>query len=67
MELLTDFVRAHQVRALLEQTAIVRLVDAMDTMIAQAAAGGDALSEHCAISWQRRRDALLSEYAQLSA
>lgn len=63
----TTFVRALDVRALLEATAIVRLVDALDGMIAaaEAAAKTDAIAEHCAISWRRRRDALMNEHAAL--
>jgi hypothetical protein len=63
----TTFVRALDVRALLEATAIVRLVETLDTIIADAdlRAGTDAIAEHCATSWRRRRDALLSEHAAL--
>ncbi len=63
----TTFVRTMELRALLEATAIVRLVDALDALIddADRRAGKDALAEHCAVSWRRRRDALLSEHAAL--
>lgn len=63
----TTFVRAMDVRALLEGTAIVRLIDALDEMIAaaDAKAAGDAIAEHCAASWRRRRDALVHEHAAL--
>ena len=63
----TTFVRTMELRALLEATAIVRLVDAIDAMIADAdaRASHDAIAEHCAASWRRRRDALLSEHAAL--
>lgn len=66
MEVAT-FVRAHDCRALLEATAIVRLVDTLDALIAQAekTAADDAIAEHCAVSWRRRRDALLAEYDTL--
>ncbi len=65
----TTFVRTLEVRALLEATAIVRLVDALDALIedAERRAPADALAEHCAISWRRRRDALLSEHAALTS
>jgi hypothetical protein len=67
METMTAFVRGHEVRALLEATAIARLVATLDELIADAdaRAAGDAIAEHCAISWRRRRDALLSEHAAL--
>ncbi|HZO94546.1 MAG TPA: hypothetical protein VFB22_12395 [Candidatus Baltobacteraceae bacterium] len=67
METLTEFVRAHEVRALLEATAIARLVDALDELIADAdrLAAGDAIAEQCAVSWRRRREALLAEHAAL--
>ena len=63
----TTFLRAAEVRALLEATAIVRLVDAIDQLIADAdrRAATDAIAEHCAESWRRRRDALLTEHAAL--
>ncbi len=66
METMT-FVRTMEMRALLEATAIARLVDAMDALIADAEArsANDALAEHCASSWRRRREALLSEHAAL--
>jgi hypothetical protein len=62
-----SFVRTHDVRALLEATAIVRLVDAFDALIVQAekTAASDAIAEHCAASWRRRRDVLLQEYRAL--
>lgn len=62
-----SFVRAHEVRALLEATAIVRLVDALDQLVAEADrnAHTDAIAEHCAASWRRRRDALMNEHAAL--
>jgi len=68
METMT-FVRTMEVRALLEATAIVRLVDALDALIADAdrRAATDALAEHCAASWRRRRDALLTEHAALTS
>jgi len=61
------FMRATEVCALLEATAIARLVDALDALIADAErrAPTDALAEHCAHSWRRRRDALLDEHAAL--
>ncbi len=64
---LTAFVRGHEVRALLEATAIARLVASIDALIADAElrAGDDAIAEHCAVSWRRRRDALLTEHAAL--
>ena len=67
METMT-FVRAQEVRALLEATAIVRLVDAIDAIIAEAErnAAHDAIAEHCAASWRRRREALLAEHAALA-
>jgi hypothetical protein len=63
----TTFVRGLELRALLEATAIARLVDALDAIIAQAEprAAGDAIAEHCVASWRRRRDALLAEHAAL--
>ena len=63
----TTFVRALELRALLEATAIARLVDTLDRMIAEAdaKASADAIAEHCAVSWRRRRDALLEEHAAL--
>jgi hypothetical protein len=63
----TTFLRATEVRALLEATAIVRLVDAIDQLIADAdrRAATDAIAEHCAESWRRRREALLAEHAAL--
>jgi hypothetical protein len=63
----TTFLRGTEVRALLEATAIVRLVDALDQLIAGAEklAATDAIAEHCAESWRRRRDALLAEHAAL--
>jgi hypothetical protein len=67
METMTAFLRGHEVRALLEATAIARLVATFDELIAEAErhAADDAIAEHCAISWRRRRDALLSEHAAL--
>ena len=66
METVT-FVQGLEVRALLEATAIARLVDALDIIIADAEerAERDAIAEHCAGSWRRRRDALLAEHARL--
>lgn len=63
----TTFIRGMEVRALLEATAIVRLVDTLDALIAEAErnAEHDAIAEHCAASWRRRRDALLVEHAAL--
>jgi hypothetical protein len=63
----TAFMRALELRALLEATAILRLVESLDTIIedAEARAADDAIAEHCAASWRRRRDALLTEYASL--
>jgi len=63
----TTFLRAHELRALLEASAIARLVETLDGLIAEAdsRASGDALAEHCALSWRRRRDALLGEHAAL--
>lgn len=63
----TTFMRAMELRALLEATAILRLVDTLDVMIADAEkrAKNDAIAEHCAASWRRRRDALLVEHAAL--
>jgi hypothetical protein len=63
-----SFVRAHEVRALLEATAIVRLFDAFDALIAEAeadAAAGDAIAAHCADSFRRRREALAREHQDL--
>ena len=67
METMTAFLRGHEVRALLEATAIARLVGTLDELIAEAElrAGDDAIAEHCAISWRRRREALLGEHAAL--
>lgn len=62
------FVRAHEVRALLEATAIVRLFDAFDVLIAEAdaeAATGDAIAAHCADSFRRRRELLAREHGDL--
>ncbi|HEX3463168.1 MAG TPA: hypothetical protein VHS78_03830 [Candidatus Elarobacter sp.] len=61
------FVRGMELRALLEATAISRLVETMDQLIAdaEARAKNDAIAEHCAASWRRRRDALLDEHAAL--
>jgi hypothetical protein len=62
------FVRAHEVRALLEATAIARLVDTFDILIAEAeaeAATGDAIASHCVDSFRRRRDALAREHVDL--
>ncbi|HEX3549004.1 MAG TPA: hypothetical protein VHT53_01430 [Candidatus Elarobacter sp.] len=66
METMT-FVRTMEVRALLEATAIMRLVDALDALIADAESrsANDAIAEHAATSWRRRREALLSEHAAL--
>jgi hypothetical protein len=66
METMT-FVRSLEARALLEATAIVRLVDALDALIddAEERAQNDAIAEHCAASWRQRRDALLTEHAAL--
>ena len=66
METMT-FVRGLEARALLEATSIVRLVDALDLLIAEAErnAHADAIAEHCASSWRRRRDALMNEHAAL--
>lgn len=63
----TTFVRTMELRALLEATAIARLVDTMDALIADADArsANDALAEHCAQSWRRRREALVHEHAAL--
>ena len=63
----TTFVRALEVRALLEATAIVRLVEILDAAItdAQSRAATDAIAEHCAASWRQRRAALLIEHAAL--
>jgi hypothetical protein len=63
----TAFMRGLELRALLEATAILRLVESLDTIIAdaEARAEDDAIAEHCAASWRRRRDALLVEYASL--
>jgi hypothetical protein len=68
METMT-FVRGLEIRALLEATSIVRLVDALDQLIAEAdrTADADAIAEHCAASWRRRREALLNEYAALTS
>ena len=65
----TTFVRTMELRALLEATAIARLVDALDALIddAERRAPTDALAEHCAASWRRRRDALLSEHTALTS
>jgi hypothetical protein len=67
METMT-FVRGQEVRALLEATAIARLVDTLDMMIEDAdrRAADDAIAEHCATSWRWRRDALLKEHAALT-
>lgn len=61
------FLRGAELRALLEATAIVRLVDTIDAMIADAEsrADVDALAAHCAESWRMRRDALLAEHGTL--
>ncbi|HEY0614725.1 MAG TPA: hypothetical protein VGC96_08790 [Candidatus Elarobacter sp.] len=65
----TTFLRGMELRALLEATAIVRLVDTFDQIIAEAEqkAATDVLAEHCAASWRRRRDALLTEHAALTS
>jgi len=67
MDTMTAFLRGHEVRALLEATAIARLVGTLDQLIAEAElrAAEDAIAEHCAASWRRRRDALLGEHAAL--
>jgi len=61
------FVRGLELRALLEATAIARLVDALDAVIAEAEtrAAKDAIAEHCVASWRRRRDVLIAEHAAL--
>ena len=61
------FVRAQRLRALLEANAIARLIAALDVMIEDAdrEASDDAVSEHCAESWRRRRAALLDEHRAL--
>lgn len=61
------FLRGAELRALLEATAIVRLVDVIDAMIADAEsrADVDAIAAHCAQTWRMRRDALLAEHATL--
>lgn len=61
------FVRGLELRALLEATAISRLVETMDQLIADAdaRAKNDAIAEHCAASWRRRRDALVEEHTAL--
>ena len=61
------FVRGRELCALLEATAIARLVESMDKIIAEAdaRAADDAIAEHCAASWRRRRQALLTEYVAL--
>jgi hypothetical protein len=63
----TTFLRGLELRALLEATAIVRLVDALDAIIADAEkhAHCDAIAAHCVASWRRRRDVLLAEHAAL--
>ena len=63
----TTFMRGLEIRALLEATAIVRLVETLDAIIADAErrAPHDAIAEHCAASWRRRRDMLLAEHAAL--
>jgi hypothetical protein len=63
----TTFIRGLEMRALLEATAIVRLVETIEESIAKAdaLAPTDAIAEHCAASWRRRRDALLAEHAAL--
>ena len=64
---ITSFIRAHQMRALLEARAIVELVDTLDILIAEAesAGVGDAIAEHSAQSWRRRREALIAEHQAL--
>ena len=61
------FIRGLELRALLEATAIVRLIDALDAIIADAEklAEHDAIAEHCVVSWRRRRDVLRAEHAAL--
>jgi hypothetical protein len=63
----TTFIRGLELRALLEATAIARLVDALDAIIADAEtrAHHDAIAEHCLASWRRRRDVLIAEHAAL--
>lgn len=62
-----SYLRAHQARALLESSAIFRLIEAFDDLIAEAerTAEHDAIAEHCVVSWRRRRDALYAEYQAL--
>jgi hypothetical protein len=64
-----SFVRAQELRALLEAGAIVCLFDALEILIAHADAGaacGDAIAEHHAASFRRRRDELVREHAVLT-
>ncbi len=61
------FVRALEVRGLMEATAIVRLIDTIELLIAEAreSSATDAIAEHCVLSWQRRCEALAAEYREL--
>jgi hypothetical protein len=63
-----SFVRAQELRALLEAGAIVQILDALEPLIAQSdadAANGDAIAEEHAASLRRRRDALVREHVAL--
>jgi hypothetical protein len=63
-----SFLRAQELRALLEAAAVARLFDALEALIAQAEADtmrGDAIAEHLAASFRRRRADLVREHAAL--
>lgn len=60
--------RAHDVRALLELTALVQLLDALDELIARNEEHpGDAVAEHCAESFRRRREGVIAQRDALIA
>ena len=60
--------RAHDVRALLELTALVQLGEALDELIARnEARPGDAVAEHCAESFRRRREGVTAQRDALIA
>jgi len=63
-----SFLRAQELRALLEAAAVARIFDVLEALIGEADANamrGDAVAEHLAVSFRRRRDALVREHAAL--
>ena len=64
----SSLMRAHDVRALLELTALVQLTEALDDLIVRnEMRPGDAVAEHCAESFRRRREGVAAQRDALIA